>query len=106
MDESTDKLRLNKLTLGLGGLALILALFTMFQSYSNRGLQAQVIEDQAKLTKSQALANLNNSLVQIMAKAAVDNDDSALRRLLANNGVTINANAPAPKADGDDNGSQ
>lgn len=79
----------------LGGLALVLALATVWQSYSNRTLQEQVTKDQAQLVRAQTLANLDNSLIQLMAKAAVDNGDTAMRDLLARNGVTVNAKAAA-----------
>jgi hypothetical protein len=90
----------------LGGLALVLALATAWQSNSNQALQKQVVDGQAQLAKAQTLANLDNSLVQLLAKAAVDNNDPALRDLLARNGVTFKANAapqPAPaSSDADD----
>lgn len=78
-----------------GGLALVLALLTAYQSYSNRALQDQLIKTQADLVRAQTLANLDNNLIQLMAKAAVDSNDGAMRALLARNGVTVTAKASA-----------
>ncbi|MBK6721019.1 MAG: hypothetical protein IPG62_14355 [Sphingomonadales bacterium] len=79
-------------------LALVLALANMLQAYLNRGLQAEVLDGQAQLAKAQTLANVDNSLIQLLAKSAAENDDKALRDLLARNGVTFKANAAAQKA--------
>ena len=80
----------------LGGLALILAVFVLFQASSNRSLQHQLADGQAQMTKAQTLVNLDNSLVQLMVKTAVDTNDTALRELLAANGVTFKPGTAAP----------
>ena len=79
----------------LGFLALLLALANLAQSYFNRDLQNQVSAGQAQLAKAQTLANVDNSLIQLLAKSAAENNDTALRDLLARNGVTFKANAVA-----------
>jgi hypothetical protein len=96
------KSRWDSVALLLGALALVLAVLTVVQSGRNRSLQKQLGDGQAKLTKAQAIANLDNSLIQLMAKAASDKNDGAIRDLLARNGVTFkSAPAPAPKAEDD-----
>jgi hypothetical protein len=86
--------RMRRVDSWLGVLAMVLALATLVQGFLNRGLQKDVVEGQQQLAKAQTLANLDNSLIQLLAKSAVDNKDQALRDLLARNGVTFQARAP------------
>lgn len=79
------------------GLALALALVTAWQSWSNRSLQAELTAGQEQLTRAQTLASLDNNLIQLMAKAAVENNDGAMRDLLGRNGVTLKAGATPPQ---------
>lgn len=78
----------------LAGLSLLLALISVVQVNSNRNLQKAFAEGQASIAKAQTLANLDNSLIQLVAKSAVENRDAELRNLLARNGVTFNASPP------------
>lgn len=80
---------------GLGILALVLAVLNVAGAQRNRDLQAQVNTTQAALQRGQAFANVNNSLIQLLAKAAAERNDPAIRELLARNGVTFKV-APAP----------
>jgi hypothetical protein len=91
MIEDASKPRFEGLAFLLGALALILAIVSVVQSARNRGLQKQVADGQAKLAAAQTVANLDNSLIQLMAKAAADKNDGAMRDLLARNGVTLKA---------------
>ncbi len=86
---SSDTVR--KVELGLGALALVLAITTVILGSGNRGMQQQLAEGQAKVARIQSLANLNNNLIQLMAKAAADNKDGDLRQLLERNGITFKA---------------
>jgi 3-methyladenine DNA glycosylase Mpg len=100
MTDDAPRSRFDSVAVLLGALALILAIASVVQSARNRTLQVQVAEGQAKLAKAQTMANLDNSLVQLMAKTAADKNDGALRDLLARNGVTFKAPpAPAPEAE-------
>lgn len=86
---------------GLGVLALILALLNVVGAQLNRNLQGDVDTAQAALQRGQAFTNVNNSLIQLLAKAAAERNDPALRDLLARNGVTFKLSAapvaaPAP----------
>jgi hypothetical protein len=96
-DDDAPRSRVDGMAVILGAVALILAILSVVQSARNRSLQAQVAEGQAKLAKAQTMANLDTSLVQLMAKTAADKNDGAIRDLLARNGVTFKAPpAPAP----------
>ena len=84
----------------LGGLALVLAVFSVVQSGANRDLQETASANQAQLQKAQTLATIDNNLVQLLAKAAAEGNDSDIRALLARNGVTFRTRSadPAPLA--------
>ncbi|MBS0479358.1 MAG: hypothetical protein JSR79_08675 [Proteobacteria bacterium] len=88
----------------LGALALVLGVVTVVTANTNRGLQQTLAANQDKLAKAQAAATLDNNLVQLLAKSAVDNKDGALRELLRANGVTLKQDAAAPKPEATDNG--
>jgi hypothetical protein len=77
----------------LGGIALVLAVTTVILSAGNRDLQQKLTDGQAKVARVQALSNLDNNLIQLLAKSAMDNKDDALRQLLESNGVTFKAAA-------------
>ena len=86
---------------GLGVVALVLALLNVAAAQRNRALQAEVAERQTALQRGQTFANVNNSLIQLLAKAAVERNDTAVRDLLARNGVTFQVTpgpTPAPAA--------
>lgn len=84
---------------GLGVLALVLALLNVVGAQRNRNLQGEVDTAQTALQRGQAFANVNNSLIQLLAKAAAERNDPAIRDLLARNGVTFKLSAaPATTA--------
>lgn len=83
--------------MAVGGVVFIIAVMTVWQAGTNRALQTELATNQQKLAKAQTVATLDNNLVQLLAKAAVDNNDAALRDLLATNGVTLKQGA-APGA--------
>ena len=83
---------------GLGALALVLAVLSVVGAQINRGLQQQVDAVRPDLAKGQTFANIDNSLIRLLAKAAVEKNDTALRDLLARNGVTFKVDGAAPSA--------
>jgi hypothetical protein len=91
MTEGISRSRSDHFASVLGGISLLLAAGNVYQAQANRSVQAQVAEGQAKLSRAQTLANVDKALVDLMAKAAVNDGDGALRTLLAKNGVTLNA---------------
>lgn len=96
--------RLGTVSAFVGGLAMLLAVVSVFQSNANADLQLIAAQGQAQLAKAQALTTLDGNLVQLLAKAAAEQNDSDIRGLLARNGVTFRTNpgdaaaAPAPGA--------
>jgi len=81
----------------LGAIVLVLGVMTVWTAGINRGLQQTLAANQEKVAKAQAAATLDNNLVQLLAKSAVDDKDGALRELLRVNGVTLKQEAAAPK---------
>jgi hypothetical protein len=74
---------------GLAFAALVLAVLVFSRANANRDLQSTVTRNLAQAARASALANLDNQLIQLTAKSALDNNDAALTSLLAQNGVTF-----------------
>ena len=87
---------------GLAGVAVLLAIGIVVMGAQTRALQDKVTVERTELTKAQTLAQLDNSVVQLLAKTAAEKNDTALQALLARNGVTFqvesNAGPPHPPA--------
>jgi len=98
MSEPKPKSRLTMASVVLGGLCVFLALSLALVAAINRNLRTRIADGQAQVSKAQTLASLDNSLVQLLAKSAVDNSDLALRDLLSRNGVTFKDNAQTAPA--------
>ena len=81
----------------LGVLAVVLAVLSLIGANTNRGLQTVAATNQARIERANTFANLDNNLVQLIAKSAADNNDTALTSLLSTNGVTFRK---APEASG------
>ncbi|MBY0519169.1 MAG: hypothetical protein K2P79_01950 [Sphingomonas sp.] len=96
MDNGNSPARGGVAAAALGGVVLCIGVLTVWQAGVNRGLQQELAGNQEKLAKAQTIANLDNNLVQLLAKAAVENNDTAIRNLLSANGVTLNQ-GPAPQ---------
>lgn len=92
--------RLGLATAMLGGFALVLAVVSVVEAGANQDLQETAAANQVQLQKSQTLTSVDNNLVQLLAKAAAESNDSDIRALLARNGVTFRTRAadPAPAA--------
>lgn len=78
---------------GLSAIVLVLAIFITVTSAQNRALQDKVNAGRAALAKAQTLAQLDNGLVQLLAKTAAEKNDTAIQSLLAQNGVTFSLNS-------------
>ena len=83
------------LHLVLGVLALVLAGLSLLGANANRDLQKTAASNQARLDRANTFANLDNNLVQLIAKSAADNNDAALTGLLSSNGITFRKAAAA-----------
>lgn len=85
--------------LALGVIGLAAALMLVVTGALNLSLQAEVNAGQAKVANAQAAANVNATLIRLLAKSAAETNDAQLRTLLANNGITFrSASAPAAAA--------
>ena len=86
----------------VGGLALLLSIVTVGFAIANASLQRTATAGQAKAASAQAAANVNASLIRLLAKSAAENHDPDLKTLLAQNGITFKETpgatpaAPAP----------
>ena len=77
----------------IGLVALVLAGFNLAGADGNRRAAAALAGKRPELARLQRVATINNGLVQLIVKAAVERDDASLRALLAANGVTFKVNA-------------
>jgi hypothetical protein len=77
----------------IGLAALVLAGFNLAGADDNRRAAAALEGKRPELARLQRVATVNNGLVQLIVKAAVERDDASLRALLAANGVTFKVNA-------------
>ena len=73
----------------VGGLALLLSIVTVGFAIANTSLQHAAAEGQTKTASAQAAANVNASLIRMLAKSAAENNDPAIKALLARNGITF-----------------
>lgn len=74
----------------LGGLALVLLILNISLINGNRNLQESINQRQATINAGATLNQLSRGLVQALAEAA-NNNDSAIRDLLAAQGITVTA---------------
>ena len=88
---------------GFAGLALIMALVNVYFGTQMRALEDAVEAGRADMVKAQTLANVDNNVIQLLAKTAVEKNDADIKALLASAGVTFHAQpvagdpgAPAP----------
>ncbi len=77
----------------IGLTALVLAGFNLAGPDGNRRAAAALEGKRPELARLQRVATINNGLVQLIVKAAVERDGASLRSLLAANGVTFKINA-------------
>jgi hypothetical protein len=82
----------------LSALALVLLVANVCVINGNRSLQVQISQNGAAINNSQNLSQLNQALVQALAQASVENDDSNIRDLLSSQGITIKPKAAADKS--------
>lgn len=89
----------------LGLVAVGLALWLIAAAADNRRAQAELVERAQTIERARTLANVNNGLIQLLARTSAETGDPALRALLAQNGVQFQLRpgpqvAPAPPAPG------
>lgn len=95
----TDKIPYSASVL-FSAVAIVLLVVNISLANENRAKQLDVAQRQSTITNGQALAQLNQGLVQAMAEASLKNNDLQLRDLLTAQGITLKneAAATAPAA--------
>jgi hypothetical protein len=86
------------LLVGLGVLALLLAIGNAVVFSGNRDAQVELSARQQYLQQTVGLEGLYRDMVKALAELAVKNDDRQLLQMLANQGINVSVNAPAPAA--------
>jgi hypothetical protein len=76
----------------LSGGALLLVLLNSWLVESNRAAQADINQRQEFINQTVEISKIHETLVRSLAQAAFDRKDDRLRELLAEQGITINAN--------------
>lgn len=91
------------------GLSVLLVLINSLLILGNRERQQTASANQQSIAQSQALAQVNQALIQALVSGAVNRNDEQLRKLLGEAGITFTVNntpdaaappnaAPAPSA--------
>jgi hypothetical protein len=89
---------LNWLVALLAGAGLAIAVTTIFVASGNRELQRDVARRQQEVNQALQLQPLNNQLIQALAALSVQRNDPQLAKILTDNGITVQLNAPAAPA--------
>jgi hypothetical protein len=74
-------------------LALVLFVVNFSLLNSNRHMQEEIGQNQALISRAVNLSQTNQALVQSLAEIAVKENNSAVKDLLAAQGITINPEA-------------
>ena len=85
-EERSPRSGRTQLTLGVVG--LLAGVVLVITGMLNHGLQTQVTAAQGRIANGQAAANVNNSLIRLLAKSAEETGDVQIRALLTRNGIT------------------
>lgn len=86
-------------SVGFSALALILLSGNVAMINANRAQQNEFTSRQSTINGGTTLSQINQSLVQALAQASVDNDDKDIRQLLTAQGITVTKNAAAAPAE-------
>lgn len=84
---------MNRLHFFVGALALLLSIVTVGFAITNTSLQSAAADGQRRAASAQTAANVNASLIRMLAKSAAENNDAAIKALLAQNGITFKETA-------------
>ncbi|MDD3371989.1 MAG: hypothetical protein PHE27_09220 [Alphaproteobacteria bacterium] len=76
-------------TLPLTFLALILFVTNLSLAITNRAAQRELVSHQEAVAQGQAVLQIDQAVVRIIAEAAVKHKDTQLRSLLAAEGITL-----------------
>lgn len=98
MNRTSTALNWTVALLAAAGLAI--AVTTIFVASGNRELQRDISRRQQEINQALQLQPLNNQLIQALAALSVQRNDPQLAKVLTDNGITVQPNAPtvAPPA--------
>ena len=82
----------------LASLALVMVLVNSWLFLANQSIRSQVNLRQQYINESIQFSRVNQELVNALATAAVRNNNTAIRDLLAQNGITVTAQQPQQPA--------
>jgi hypothetical protein len=82
----------------LAGAALAVTVTAIFVQSGNRELQRDLARRQQEVNQALQLQPLNNQLIQTIAVMSVQRGDAQLSKVLADHGITVQANAPGAPA--------
>ena len=88
---------LYRLLVALSGITLVLVVAYIILVQENRSVQAEVNQRQQFINQSIQLGRINDTLIRVLATAAVNNKDDKLRDLLVQNGITIDPATGTPE---------
>jgi hypothetical protein len=82
----------------LAAVGLAVTVTMIFVASGNRELQREVARRQQEVNQALQLQPLNNQLIQALATLSVQRNDPQLAKVLTDNGITVQFNAPAGAA--------
>lgn len=82
-----------------GALALLLLIANISLVSGNRTLQVEIAARQNAISGAVSMSQLDQSLAQALAQAAVKDDDQEIRDLLAAQGITIKNKGKSEKSE-------
>jgi len=88
----------HRLLLALGALSVVLVLVNGTLFVTNRASQADITARQQFIQQTVQLEALYREIVKALAELAVKNGDNQIIQMLATQGISVSANAPATAA--------
>jgi hypothetical protein len=76
---------------GWSGLILLLVVLNILIAMGNQSIQAEVAERQQDIAQTIQLETLNRQLITVLANMALKTNDARLKKLLAENGINLDA---------------
>lgn len=76
-------------------LCAVLSAYNLLLASEVRGLREEIANRQQFINESVPLARVNSQIIQTLANMSATSNDGAIRDMLARNGVTFSAPAPA-----------
>ncbi len=76
----------------VAGIAFLIILFNLVQSGKNRTIKDEIDSRQLYINQTVRISRLNTQLIQSLANLAAKTGDKQISDLLANHGISFNAN--------------